>query len=1062
MNPEQLQIRLLGPLDVLEDGNRLDLPPSRKARALLAYLVASRRPLARSALCDLFWQDVNDPRAGLRWALSKLRGVVDSEDRPRIVASRDRIGFEGEGVEVDLHRVRSAIGRDPAEVSTEALEASEGEFRGDFLEGLDLPSCHQYQAWCIGTREQLRILHVSILSRLTERLRDAPERALPHALRRLALDPYAEAAYVAAMDVLGDLGRVERALEVYERCRRMLAHHMEVPPSAELEAARRRLGSPSRIRSAGAGVRGGEVGARKEGARTREDGGGGGEPGIRGALAALPHPEGLPEVREDEPALVGREAEVEVLRSLVQGAGSLARPSVVLLSGEPGIGKTRLLRELVREVRASGGWALAGQVYETEEIRPYGPWADMLRQVPSAALDAGTRGGLSGLLQGAEPGPREDGPTERTQLFGAVSRLLVDLAGARAPGLLVLDDVQWLDASSAALLHYVTRNLDTSPLLLALGAREAEIEPGSTVAQVIRSLDDAGHLRRIPLRRLDATETGALVRAVDGGLDPEPVFATSEGNPLFALALATSLREGIHTTPTTIEEELQDRLERLDPRALSLLPWAAALGRVFDVPILERVVGRPAPEVVEAVDGLERLGILRAAGMDRYDFSHSLLRQAAYRRPSEPVRRAMHRSIARALDGLDPAEGRLPGAVAHHAALGGLPRLSVQACIEAAEDSLWLFAYDEARVLVERGLSQLDDLPPDARLPLEMGLLRVYSFRTMQDRRRGDVEARVVRLTEEAREAGLNEVVATGHALLMELQYQRGAFDEAGRSSVRAAEVGRESGPTTAIWALAETGACLLLLDQAPEDARRLASEAFALAEEHGVEVEVVALARALLHHHDGELEGASRAFQDVIRLGRRAKNRWWECPAMTRMVMVDLDRGDPESALHRAREAGRLAERMDDEAQAAFARGLAAVAAALIGAGADPNGGSGVRGEPSELEAVDRALKELRDLDSLWMTAHVQAYAAEVELERGRAGEARERAREVLDAARSLGRPSLLAIARGLLARSAAAAGSGDRVDRHLESPEVTRPLHHLSHRARLVIQRAREGIPG
>lgn len=173
----------------------------------------------------------------------------------------------------------------------------------------------------------------------------------------------------------------------------------------------------------------------------------------------------------------------------------------------------------------------------------------------------------------------------------------------------------------------------------------------------------------------------------------------------------------------------------------------------------------------------------------------------------------------------------------------------------------------------------------------------------------------------------------------------------------------------------------------------------------------------------------------------------------MMRMIMVDLDRGYPERALARAREAEELAERLDDSAEAAFARGLAAVAARMLGSGTEPE-----RSRPGGTESVDAALRKLRELDSLWKIGHVQAYAAEVDVEDGSPAAARERARETLEAARTLDRPSLLAVARGLLARCALVEGDTGAAVRHLDSPEITQPDHSLSHRAREVIRQTRE----
>jgi len=1050
MGASNLHIRLLGPLEVREGDLPVGLPPSKKARALLAYLVASERPCARSALCDMFWQDVHDPRASLRWALSKLRTALDVGDGGPIATEGDRVGFDSNSVRVDLLDVRVHVPGDPGKASTEALREVARTFRGDFIEGLDLPRCHRFEAWCLGAREHLRRLRVSVHATLVDRLREDSEAAISHAYTRLTLDPYSEEAYIATMELLAETGRADKALELYGRCRRMLSRHLKASPSEALEAARRRLLSQPRGQEekespgVGAAETVQPLGAYREA----------GEGALIRALAGLPAPEHLPRPGEREPPLVGRSGELEALMGIMKRSASGGSGGAVLVTGEPGIGKTRLLREVAGRVGTSGGWVLSGPIFESEEVRPYGPWVDLLRQVPSAALDEEVRRSLRGLLE--EPGRalQLDRPTQRAQLFDAAARIFRRLLRAKAPGLAVLDDVQWMDSSSTALLHYLARTLREVPLVFAMAARDGEIRRGSAVSRMLRSLEDAGRLERIKLRPLDATDTKALVQAVDTALDPTAVFAASEGNPFFTLAVATSLREGVARIPANVQDELHERLARLQPGARSLLPWAAALGRAFDLPTLVRVVARPATEVVNAMDELERRGIIRPAGTDRFDFTHSLLRQTAYDRPSEPVRRQIHRSIATALEAVGSGEGRMPGAVAHHAELGGLPAVAAAAYAEAAEHSLWVFAFDEAALMVERGLAQAAKLSGEARLSLEMDLLRIYTFRSMQDRRPEDVEERVRAIAEAAAVGTLTAVVARGHACLMELQYQRGAYDRAEESSLLYAEAGRESGPTTAARALSETAACLLLLDQAPDDARRLTEEASRVADEEGLVVEGVALARALLHHHQGELLEASRGFREVIELCRHVQDRWWEAPAMTRSIMVSLDRGDPRKAREQALEAQELAERMDDETEAALARGLGAIATA-----AHHGEESGEWGSEA-FAAVEESLRVLRELDSLWKIAQVQSYAVDEELRRGRADAARERAEEALEAARALKRPSLLALSRALLARCGTLSGDLDVAERHLSSPEVPRPDHSLSARAQREIAQAREEV--
>jgi DNA-binding SARP family transcriptional activator/tetratricopeptide (TPR) repeat protein len=1007
MHPPSLHIRLLGPLEVGLGDEVRDLPRSRKARALLAYLAASDQAHSRSALCDLFWQDGNDPRAGLRWALSKIRASLEPCEGAFVDASRDQVRLVLDGAGTDVRDLERALVGGPEAATTEALRWA-------------LAECHGYQAWCLGMRERYRNLRLATLAALVGRLREDPAAALPHALARLALDPVSEDAYVVAMEVLGDLGRVPQALELYDQCRRMLATQLGRAPSSQLELVRHRLT---------AGPRGNAPPA--------------GPPSPDHASPGSPF-----DAAFDEPPFVGRPGERASILARIEGLSDADAVRVVLVTGEPGIGKTRMLREAVRQVQSMGGWALFGQAHEGEEVRPYGPWIQALGTVPASALSGGLREELAGLVPGPCPERgASNGPSARAELFGGVVRLLTRLAQRAAPGLVVLDDVQWLDDASVALLHYVARSVGPAPVLIVCAAREGE-ESEARVGAVLRALARAGGLHRIPLERLDAQETSLLVSDVSEAVDPERVFRASEGNPLFALEIARCLSEGMDVIPATLEEELDARLERAGRQALSVASWAAAVGRAFELPLLVQAMGRPAHEVVDAVESLERLGIVRAAGVDQYEFSHSLLRRAAHRRTSEPVRRVMHHAIALALDAVQGAGKRQPGAIAHHALLGGEPALAARASTEAAEESVWLFAFDEAAQLAERGLAAVQALADEARLPLEMDLLHVYARLSMRHLRPPDLEDRVRRVIEGARAAGMTEVVAKGHFDLAALQYQRGAYDEIRHNSARCAAAARVSAPREAVQTLCEAASCLLLLDRDLDRARAFMDEANALADANAVQTVELWFGNALLHHHDGALLQAIEAYGHAIDLGRRVRDRWWECPARTRRILVDLQQGDVQGAQRRAAEAEQLAALMGDPSEAAFARGLGAVAAAAASEG-------GAQG--SALAAVDDALAELRTLDDLWMVGELQGHAAELDLRGGRVEGARWRATEVWEVARTLARPSLLALARGLLARGATEASAPEDAAKHLGASEVTHPPHQLSFRAREALRRAR-----
>ena len=163
------EIRLLGELEVRRQGRALPLPASKKTRALLAYLVATGRPHSRESLCALLWDGPDDPRAELRWSLTKLRPLLDGGGG-QLQTDCERAGFVAGAVRVDAVAVRALVGRTVADATLDALRAAAPQFRGEPLEGLDLPSCFRYHEWYVGEREALRGLRGAVLAELAARL----------------------------------------------------------------------------------------------------------------------------------------------------------------------------------------------------------------------------------------------------------------------------------------------------------------------------------------------------------------------------------------------------------------------------------------------------------------------------------------------------------------------------------------------------------------------------------------------------------------------------------------------------------------------------------------------------------------------------------------------------------------------------------------------------------------------------------------------------------------------------------------------------------------------------
>jgi DNA-binding SARP family transcriptional activator/pimeloyl-ACP methyl ester carboxylesterase len=217
-----LRFQLFGALRVLRGGDALLLPASKKTRALLAYLVLTGREHTRDRLCALLFPDVDDPRAALRWSLSRLRPIVGADGRARLVADREVVRFDAGDAEVDALVVRSLLARDPAKVTTEALTGAAEAFEGPLLAGLDLPDAPEFHGWCMAERERFRKIERELLERLVERLQGDPETAVPWAERRARLDPEDDGAHARLVAVLGAAGRTREADAHFRAHRRWL------------------------------------------------------------------------------------------------------------------------------------------------------------------------------------------------------------------------------------------------------------------------------------------------------------------------------------------------------------------------------------------------------------------------------------------------------------------------------------------------------------------------------------------------------------------------------------------------------------------------------------------------------------------------------------------------------------------------------------------------------------------------------------------------------------------------------------------------------------------------
>jgi TolB-like protein/DNA-binding SARP family transcriptional activator/Flp pilus assembly protein TadD len=198
---------LFGPLRVMRSGADAKLPPSRKVRALIAYLVMAPRPVNRARLCELFWDVPSDPRSELRWCLSKIRGLLSDPCHERVKAENDWVSVDASTIDVDALWVAARVAAATSRDDLGLLKQLAAKFEGVFLEGFEADRIPLFEAWLIGERQRFQSLHADVLSRIITLLRRTDD-ALPYMRKRLDLLPYDEAAHQELLATLAACGRI--------------------------------------------------------------------------------------------------------------------------------------------------------------------------------------------------------------------------------------------------------------------------------------------------------------------------------------------------------------------------------------------------------------------------------------------------------------------------------------------------------------------------------------------------------------------------------------------------------------------------------------------------------------------------------------------------------------------------------------------------------------------------------------------------------------------------------------------------------------------------------------
>ncbi len=710
---DRLVIRLLGPVVVLIDGTPLAVD-TRKAIALLAFLAVTDRPASRESLAALLWPDSDEAaaRGALRRTLSVLRSALGGFG---LEVDRSSVALAG-GPVVDVQRFRAALARarahrhavdEPCPDCLAALDEALGLDRGDFMAGFSLRDSEAFEEWQLVESEAHRRELTGALERLARGRAAGADwsGALAAGRRWLELDELHEPAHRLLMTMLARVGEPAAAVRQFRDCVRILDAELGVAPLQETIELYEE-------------IRAGRIGA--------------GLPAI-----ARPSTQVAPQ-RSGVAPLVGRDGALDTLLAAHRAVGPDGR--LLVIEGEPGIGKSRLAAAFADAVRSRGGIVLEARAYAGEESIAFAPITALLRagseapgavdRLSSVRPDLLEAAGRLVLLQTSSRSDRvreganarripggEGGldPFGRARLIEGLAEVLTALAGGPVPGVLIIDDLDWADVSTLDVVAYLGHRLEGRPLALLATWRPLEPSDDARRRLLVTAVRD-GLAERVGLERLGRADVAALARAVLGDAATnelvDAVFAESEGLPLYVAEALAVEPIAVGSIPGGVLALLRSRIASVGEVAGQILGAGSVIGRSFDFETVREASGRSEEETIGGLEELIRRGLIKEAGASdgdvRFDFTHGRLRDVTYESLGLLRRRLLHRRVAEALRAAaaDVGEaGARWSRIAQHEREAGRFADAAEAHRRAGEDALRMFANHEAREHFETALA---------------------------------------------------------------------------------------------------------------------------------------------------------------------------------------------------------------------------------------------------------------------------------------------------------------------------------------------------------------------
>lgn len=948
-----MRIHLFGNLRISLAGRPVTGVNTSRLQSLIAYLILHGDvPQPRDRLAFTLWpaSSESQARTNLRQLIHNLKRALPAgangleTDHFEVRWRRsDACAIDTVEFQAALAAADSARKAGDSEQERQSLRKAAELYEDDLLPAL-------YDDWLAPIREDYRRQVSQALHRLAALAESSGDyaTALPWAERLVALDSLSEANHQLLIRLHAANQDRSSALRAYHQCMRILRREMGVEPGpATLDLYEKILKEDSLVSS------------QLESARAAQSG------------------SALLQLQKTRP-LVGRTEEWQQL-TLAWRAAVAQGPRVAILSGEPGIGKTRLADELYQSCIRQGYAAARSRCYAGQGQLAYAPIADLLRSDAIRAgwtsLAAQQRTDLARLVPEIREQFREqDAPGEPQPLGESWQRLHfydslnTAIGKARKPMLLYLDDLQWCDPDSFEWLGALLTSSAAHGVLLAGTVRPEETGREHPFTRFLAGLRGSGMAVEIPLDPLDAEETAELARLESASSlkseDLGDIFQATRGNPLFVVE---SVRAGRQST--RVHAVIASRMAQLSGAAYELAGLTSVIGRPFSFELLEKASDWDEASVSRELDELWRRRIIESRGASEYDFTHDRLREVAYAELTLVRRRYLHRRVARALAEVYPADlDSWNGQIASHYERAGMPDQAIEHYARAAAYARRRFANSESADLLRRALALCGGFSEsDFRLRQELDLLVGLgaALVTTEGYSAPEVGETYGKALELSRRLEHRNVFAILSGLWV-FHTVRGDLEHARRLALEFFTLAkRKPSPELTLAGNFVLGNCLYHLGQleASLDHMSAAIAAHQGAAESVLELfagpDVGVFCRAYLGHltwHRGASEQADRHAKQAIAAAEQIQNPFSLAIALDYAAMLNVFKSDSRAALEVGRGAVGLCSRHGFSYYLAMANVLTGWAAAAEGAVTE-----GLAQLRSGLEELRRLKAELR-----------------------------------------------------------------------------------------------------